>query len=155
MKVKEIMTTPVVTAPAAMTVGDLADLLARHKITAVPIVDDDGTVLGLVSEYDLLAKQGRTAMEIMSAGVIAVNPETEVDDVRFLLVERRIRRVPVMDGTRMIGIVSRSDIVRLMALQWNCQVCGEAVRGDRAPANCPKCGATRERFVQESQYPGM
>src|SRR4051794_3474275 len=92
VKVKEIMTTPVVTAPAAMSLGDLADLLARYKITAVPIVDGDGTVLGLVSEYDLMARQGATAGDVMSAGVIAVNPETEVDDVRFLLVERRIRR---------------------------------------------------------------
>src|SRR4051812_30172872 len=149
------MTTPVVTAPAAMSLGELADLLARYKITAVPIVDGDGTVLGLVSEYDLMARQGATAADVMSAGVIAVNPETEVDDVRFLLVERRIRRVPVMDGNRMVGIVSRSDIVRLMALQWNCQVCGEPVRGERAPTTCPKCGAARERFVQESQYPGM
>ncbi len=155
MKVKEIMTAPVVTAHAEMPVGDLADLLARHKITAVPIVDAQGAVVGLVSEFDLMAKPGRTAGDIMTAGVIAVNPETDVDDVRFLLVERRIRRVPVMDGSRLVGIVSRSDIVRLMALQWICQVCGEPVRGERAPTQCAKCGAARERFVQESQDPGM
>ena len=155
MKVRDIMTTPVVTAPGDMAIGDLADLLARHKITAVPITDEQGVVVGLVSEFDLMAKQGKTAADIMTRGVIAVDQETEVDDVRFLLVERRIRRVPVMDGGHLVGVVSRSDIVRVMAMQWTCQVCGEPARGDRPPDSCPKCAAPRERFVQEPQHPGM
>ena len=56
MKVREIMTTPVITAPADMPIGDVADLLAKRHITAVPIVDTDGTVVGLVSEFDLMAR---------------------------------------------------------------------------------------------------
>jgi CBS domain-containing protein len=155
MKVRDIMTTPVITAPAHLPIGDLADLLARHKITAVPITDEQGVVVGLVSEFDLMAKQGKTADDVMSRGVIAVDEETDVDDVRFLLVERRIRRVPVVQGGHLVGIVSRSDIVRVMAMEWTCQVCGEPVRGDRAPTQCPKCGAPRDRFLQEPQHTGM
>jgi CBS domain-containing protein len=155
MKVREIMTTPVITAPADMPTGDLADLLAKRRITAVPIVDADGTVVGLVSEFDLMARPGKTAADVMTRGVITVDQETEVDDVRFLLVERRIRRVPVMSGREMVGIISRSDIVRLMALAWICEVCGESARGDRAPAQCPRCAAPGERFVQEPLHPGM
>jgi CBS domain-containing protein len=155
MKVREIMTTPVVTAPADMPIGDLAELLSQRRITAVPIVDAEGTVLGLVSEFDLMARPGQTAGDVMTPGVITVDQETEVDDVRFLLVERRIRRVPVMSGREMVGIISRSDIMRLMALHWICEVCGESSRGDRAPASCPRCAASGERFVQEPIHPGM
>jgi CBS domain-containing protein len=155
MKVREIMTTPVVTAPADMPIGEVAELLAKRHITAVPIVDGEGTVLGLVSEFDLMARPGQTAGEVMTRGVITVDQETEVDDVRFLLVERRIRRVPVMSGREMVGIISRSDIVRLMALHWICEVCGESARGDRAPVSCPRCAAPGERFVQEPVHPGM
>jgi CBS domain-containing protein len=155
MKVKEIMTTPVITARAEMPVGEVADLLAKHRITAVPIVDDQGAVVGLISEFDLMSKQGKVAGDIMTRGVITVDQETEVDDVRFLLVERRIRRVPVTNGREMVGVISRSDIVRLMTLQWICEVCGESARGDRAPEQCPTCGASRERFAQEPVQPGM
>ncbi len=155
MKVREIMTSPVITAPAAMPVGELAELLAKHHITAVPIVDGEGAVIGLVSEYDLMAREGKAAEDVMTRGVITVDQETEVDDVRFLLVERRIRRVPVMAGREMVGIISRSDIVRLMALHWICEVCGESARGDRAPDACPRCAAPGERFVQEPLHPGM
>ncbi|HZS03065.1 MAG TPA: CBS domain-containing protein [Chloroflexota bacterium] len=155
MKVREIMTTPVITAPADMPVGDLAELLAKRRITAVPIVDSDGAVIGLVSEYDLMARPGKTAADVMTRGVITVDQETEVDDVRFLLVERRIRRVPVMNGREMVGIISRSDIVRLMALHWICEACGESARGDAPPAQCPRCAAAGERFVQEPLHPGM
>jgi CBS domain-containing protein len=155
MKVKEIMTRPVVHAGAGTPTADVAELLAKHRISAVPITDDNGTVVGLVSEYDLLAKSGKTAREIMSPGVISVNEETDVEDVRFLLIDRRIKRVPVMAGSELVGIVSRGDIVRLMALHWICQVCGEQARGDRPPDSCPKCGGPRDRFLQEPQHPGM
>ena len=155
MKVKDIMTKRVIHAHAEMPVGELADLLAKHHISAVPIIDDDGAVVGLVSEYDLMAKRGKTARDIMTAGVISVNEETDIEDVRFLLIERRIRRVPVMAGRELVGIVSRSDIVRQMALQWICEVCGEPVRGERAPERCAKCGAPQDRFAQEPQHPGM
>ncbi len=155
MKVKDIMTKPVICAQADTPTGDLAELLSKHRISAVPITDDEGAVVGLVSEYDLMANQGKTAGDVMTRGVITVDQETDVEDVRFLLVERRIRRVPVMDGREMVGIVSRSDIVRLMAVQWICQVCGEPARGERAPEKCARCQAPADRFLQEPQHPGM
>jgi CBS domain-containing protein len=149
------MTRPVVHVRADTPVGDLAELLAGKKISAVPITDDGGAVIGLVSEYDLLAKQGQTAREVMTPGVISVTEDADVEDVRFLLIERRIRRVLVMAGSELIGIVSRSDLVRLMALHWLCEVCGEQARGEHRPEQCPKCGAAGERFRQEAVHPGM
>jgi CBS-domain-containing membrane protein len=153
-KVKEIMTTPVIHAEVDTSVGEVASLLARHHISAVPITDSGGFVVGLVSEHDLLAKQGQTAKDIMVSSVISVTEDTDVEDVRVLLVDRRIRRVPVMAGQQLVGIVSRSDLVGLMALEWNCQVCGEIVRGADPPEKCPKCGSGQQSFVQQVPSPG-
>jgi len=155
MKVKDIMTRNVIQAHAELPSAEVAELLAHHRISAVPIVDDDGVVIGLISEIDLLARRGATAREIMSPGIISVSEDTDVEDVRFLLIERRIKRVPVMSGQELVGIVSRGDIVRLMAVHWICQVCGESSRGEHPPETCPKCGAIAGRFRQEPQHPGM
>ena len=155
MKVRDIMTRPVVHAHAETPVGEVAELLTSRRISAVPITDDSGAVIGLVSEYDLLARKGRVAREVMSPGIISVNEDADVEDVRYLLVERRINRVPVMAGQKLVGIVSRSDLVRLMALHWICQTCGQTVRGDHAPERCHTCGANGTRFRLEAQHPGM
>jgi CBS domain-containing protein len=154
MKVKEIMSSPVICAPAETPIAEVATLLAKHDISAVPVTDERGAVIGLVSEYDLLARKGNVARDIMSPGIISVNEETDVDEVRYLLIERRIRRVPVVDGQTLIGIVSRSDIVRQMAIQWYCNICGEPVRGEHPPSSCPKCTAPAARFAEGEQPPG-
>ena len=154
MKVKEIMATPVVCTRADASISDVATLLARHEISAVPVTDESGAVIGLVSEYDLLARRGKVARDIMSPGIISVNEETDVEEVRYLLIERRIRRVPVMSGQMLVGIVSRSDLVRQMAVQWYCDICGEPVRGEHPPEQCPKCAAPAARFAQDEHPPG-
>ena len=128
VKVKEIMTTRVVTVTRNTPVPVIASLLRDNRISGVPVVDAGGAVVGLVSEYDLLARQGETAAEVMTGSVITVTEDTDVDDVRHLLVEWRIRRVPVMSGQRLAGIVSRGDVVALFTTEWVCQVCGEAAR---------------------------
>jgi CBS domain-containing protein len=153
MKVKEIMTSPVITAGSHDTVAQVAELLRRHRISAVPITDATGAVVGIVSEHDLMAKTGSTAQEVMSAEVISVSEDTEVDDVRLLLIERRIRRLPVMSGVQLVGIVSRADIVALLAMEWVCEVCGEPAHGGRPPQQCPRCGAV-DSFVEQQQSPG-
>ena len=150
----DIMTSPVITVPADATGQHIADVLTAHGISAAPVVDADGRLLGLVSEFDLLAKEGRTAREVMTTAVITVSAATPVDDVRHLLIERRIRRVPVVDGGRLVGIVSRRDVIALLATEWVCPVCGEAVRGEHRPEVCPKCNAAGERFVLQEQPPG-
>src|SRR4051812_10742681 len=155
MKVKEIMTRAVICAQTDTLPADVVKLLAQHKISAVPITDEHGTIVGLVSEYDLIARQGKLARDVMSPGIISVNEEADIDDVRSLLIERRVRRVPVMNGQKVVGIVSRSDIIRQMAVQWYCDVCGEPVRGERRPQACPKCSAPGARFTQDPHPPGV
>jgi len=151
--VKDIMTVPVVVVAAEDTTAHIAEALDHHRISAVPVVDDQGGVIGLVSEYDLLAKAGSTAGELMSTAVISVSEDTAVDDVRHLLVDRRIHRVPVVSGGTLVGIVSRADIVALLVTEWVCPVCGEPVRREAPPTRCPRCRGTRP-FVLQEQLPG-
>ncbi|GAB3523257.1 CBS domain-containing protein [Arthrobacter monumenti] len=153
-KASEIMTTPVLTASPDTCVADIATLLRQHRISAVPVVDDGGHVVGLVSEYDLLAKTGSAAADVMSTSVISATADTPIADIRQLLVEQRIRRLPILQDGKLAGIVSRGDIVALLATEWVCGVCGESSRGERPPANCPKCHAGGEGFHFQEQLPG-
>jgi len=154
MKVKEIMKAPVYTADVGMPTADVAKLLVKYRISAVPVIDAGGAVIGLVSEHDLIAREGATAADVMSPGIVSVTEDTDVDDVRHLLVDRRIRRVPVLSGGQLVGIVSRADIVALIAMEWVCEVCGTQARGKRPPASCPTCAADTVRFVHQPQPPG-
>ena len=153
MNVNEIMTTNVITVGDDARIEDAARLLARHRISGLPVVNRSGALIGVVTEYDLLAKSGATVADIMSRGVISVSPETDAADVAHLLADRRIRRVPVLDSGRLVGIVSRSDLVQQIAMRWVCAACGEVVRGESAPERCPCCGAA-DPFRHEAEPPG-
>ena len=138
------MTAPVVVVQADDSVARIAAVLDQNRISAVPVVGSDGGVIGLVSEYDLLAKPaGPAARDVMTTAVVSVTEDTDVEDVRHLLIDRRIHRVPVVSGSKLVGIVSRADLVREIALTWVCQVCGDHERGRNPPDQCPKCGTPR------------
>lgn len=155
MKVREIMTSGVVSVLQESTIEDAARMLARHRISGLPVVDTDGALVGLVTEYDFISKQGHTVADIMSRGVISVTEDTDVEEVSHLLTNRRIRRVPVLRGDRLVGIVSRSDLIKQIAMRWVCPVCGEVVRGPEAPEQCPRCHAPKSQFTHETMNPGM
>jgi CBS-domain-containing membrane protein len=141
VKVGEIMTPNVISVAEETPVREVARILDRHRISGVPVCDVNGHMTGVISEFDLIAKpDAHTAGEAMTRDVIAVMEGTGVDEVRFLLVNRRIKRVPVLRGQKLVGIVSRADLVREIALTWVCQVCGHHERGRNPPEECPKCG---------------
>lgn len=150
----KIMSSPVITVPVGATRAQIADLLTRHRISAAPVVNGAGVVVGLVSEHDLLAKPGDASQDLMTTVVISVSPDCTLDDLRHLLVERRIRRLPVLRDGQLVGIVSRGDVVATMVTEWVCEVCGESVRGEQRPTGCPKCRAGGDRFVLQEQPPG-
>lgn len=153
-KVHEIMTTPVVSVHGDDLLSHVAAVLDQRDISGVPVVDDAGAVIGLISEYDLLARPAATTVsDAMTRAVLSVTEDTDVDDVRHLLVDRRIRRVPVLSGGQLVGIVSRGDLVALLVTEWVCPVCGESARGDQPPDSCPKCYGS-EAFVKQVQSPG-
>jgi len=152
--VREIMTTDVVTIMPQATVDDVARLLFNRQITGVPVVDDNHNVVGIVSEFDVISKDGKTAEDIMSREVISVQEETPAEEVAHLLTTRRVRRVPVLADGKLTGIVSRTDLVRLFAVtRWSCEDCGYFVRGFHRPALCDACGSTSISLDREP--PGM
>lgn len=153
-KAGEIMTTLVVSVSPDTRIAEIADSLDLHHISAVPVMDACEHVVGLVSEYDLLAKPGLTAADVMTTAVITVTPDADIADVRDLLVSRQIRRVPVVENGRIVGIVSRGDIVALLTIEWVCRTCGESVRGERPPQRCAKCRGGADQFALQEQPPG-
>ncbi len=155
MQIKDIMTADVVSVQADSAIEDAARLMTGHHISGLPVMDSDNNLVGLVTEYDLISKQGSTVREVMTRGIISSSPEADVEQVAALLADRRIRRVPVMDGNRLVGIVSRSDLIKLLAMRWVCHVCGETVRSAQQPEHCPSCGAGKEAFSQQTMMPGM
>jgi CBS domain-containing protein len=113
---KDIMTTRVVTVKPSTPIADAARLLVRRKISGVPVVDekDKTKVVGILTEADLLAAPSgaKTVAEVMRKRVISVSPETPIDEIAAILVKHKIKRVPVLEGGELVGIVSRIDVLR-------------------------------------------
>ena len=134
-------------------VEEVARVLSEHRITGAPVLAGDGHVSGIVSEIDILTKRGETAGDIMSADVISVSEDTGVGEVAQILAGRRIRRLPVMAGGKMVGLVSRSDILDFFTRShWTCRACGHYERGLEAPESCRHCASTL--FELERALPG-
>ena len=114
---REIMTTAVVTVSPDTTVDDLATLLADNNISGVPVVDYLGQVVGIVTEADILTSRpgNRTVQSVMTKEVVAVSVDETLQEIAFLLSMRRINRVPVLEDGKLVGIISRADVVRALA----------------------------------------
>jgi len=148
MRAMDIMTSEVITVEENATVQAAAELMAEHGISALPVVDKDTRVIGIVSEGDLLHR-AETATEqrrswwleimtstnqlageyikshsakvtdVMTRDVISVTDATPVADIAVLLETHRIKRVPVLRDGRLAGIVSRANLVRALAMTIN------------------------------------
>jgi CBS domain-containing protein len=154
VKAEDVMTTRVVTITEDQSKQQAARLLSQHRISGLPVVNADQVVVGVVTEYDVIGKEGQTVGEIMTRGVISVTPDTELEEVSHLLVHERIKRLPVLVKGKLVGIVSRADLVREVALRWVCPVCGEMVHSEEQPERCPRCGAQQVAASFEAQSPG-
>lgn len=144
MKTKDIMTTPVISVTPETSVPDVARLLLRRHISAVPVLDAAGHLVGIVSEGDFLRRveesdrrhgswwlrliadpadsaakyvktHGRLVRDVMTRDVTTVTEETPIGETAHLLEKKRIKRVPVMRGGQLVGIVSRADLLRAVA----------------------------------------
>jgi CBS domain-containing protein len=150
----EIMTTDVVSVRPETSVTEIARLLSLQKISGVPVLDDDETPIGLVSEIDVISRTGTVAEDIMSSGVISVTEDTPAEDVIDVLRSRRVRRVPVLRNGKLVGIISRSDLVRLFSVtRWTCNDCGYFERGFQRPEKCSECGS--QHISLDRDPPGM
>ncbi len=111
---RDVMTREVVTVAPSASIQEAADLLAFHRVSGLPVVED-GRLVGLVSEADLLGKRGATVAEIMTRQVVSVSETTPLAEVAALLLQHGIKRVPVLHEGRLVGLVSRGDLVRMLA----------------------------------------
>ena len=116
--VKEIMTTPVVTVPPQATVAQALRAMIDHDIGAVVVADGDAAA-GVFTERDLTrgilddpGLLGRSVEDVMSSPVITGSPDEEVVFIFRRMSERQIRRLPVLENDRLVGIVTERDLLR-------------------------------------------
>jgi len=118
MNAKDVMTRDPITIKPTTTVAEAIKCLIDNKVSGAPVQDDAGNMIGVVTEkdlivsYDFLQDINSAVASFMSKDIISVNEETPVEEISKLLVQRNIKRVPVTEGDKVIGIVSRRDVLR-------------------------------------------
>lgn len=144
MKARDVMSSPVVTVLASTSVKDLARLMMTKGISGVPVVDAKGQLVGIVSEGDLLHRaeagtekrrswwikafltrddlaadfvrsHSKSVADVMTRKVLTAGPEAPLHELATLLEKNRIKRVPIVHGDRLVGIVSRANLVQAVA----------------------------------------
>jgi CBS domain-containing protein len=141
-----VMSRKVITVRPNATVAEVAAVLAKHDISAVPVCDADGTLLGMLSEGDLMQPFGaanemrrawwlgmlaegtdlapefldyvrvdrRRAQDLMTRDVVTATERTSLSEIADLLSKHRIKRLPILSEGKIVGIVSRADVVRAL-----------------------------------------
>jgi CBS domain-containing protein len=144
MKARDVMTSHVITVGPELDVRAVANTLVANGISAAPVVAIDGSLLGIISEGDLMCRavsgaerkrswwletfssadqlmaefvkaHGRKAKDVMTRQVISVDPDTSLQEIANLLEKHGIKRVPVIENGRLVGIVSRANLVQALA----------------------------------------
>jgi CBS-domain-containing membrane protein len=143
MKATDVMATNVITVRPDTPVATIAEVLLANRISAVPVVNDKNVLVGIVSEGDLIHRveagterhrswwlelltgketlahefvmsHARKAADVMTRPVISVQPDTPLGDIASLLEKHRIKRVPVASNGKIIGIVSRANLIQAL-----------------------------------------
>jgi len=144
MKAMDVMVSDVITVKPDDDVADAVRLLADHDVSALPVVDDNDNVVGIISEADLIHREeigtekrhpwwleavtpswklagdfakshGRRVKEIMSTDVASASEDTPLAEIATLLERHRIKRVPILRSGKLVGIVSRSNLIQALA----------------------------------------
>jgi CBS domain-containing protein len=134
MRAKDVMTSPVITVRPDTAIKEAAGLLVDKRVSALPVVKDQGELVGIVSEADLVRLETepdprrhlipqhyekktipRVVGEVMTRDVVAVEEDTDVALVARLMLERRLKSIPVVVGNEVVGIIARRDVLRVLA----------------------------------------
>jgi CBS domain-containing protein len=167
MRAMDVMTRDVITVGPNTSVSDIAALLLRRRISGVPVVDGNGKLLGIVSEGDLVRRvetgtdarhswwldlltessdraatyaktRGKKAKDVMTANVITASETTPLRDIAGLMERNRIKRVPILREGRIVGVVSRANLIQ-----------GLASHGDHEKSPSRSDEAIRESVLRE------
>jgi CBS domain-containing protein len=157
MNATDVMVRDVVTVKPETDVASAIKLLIEHDISALPVVEDGGRVVGVVSEADLIHRaeigtekhrpwwlealtpgsmlaeefakaHGLRVSEVMSPHVVSASEETPLAEIAALLEKHRIKRVPIIEDGKLVGIVSRSNLVQALASSLQAEPAGETDR---------------------------
>ena len=168
MDAGHVMITNVISVGPDASVQEVADVLIRNRISAVPVVDKEGNLLGIVSEGDLIRRpesgterrpsvwlemfssrevranefvksHSRQVTDVMTRDVITASPATPVGEVAALLEKNRIKRVPVVKAGKVVGIVSRANLLQALA----------SLKKELAPKLAPADKAIREKIIAQ------
>jgi len=168
MKAADVMVSPVITVGPDATVQEVADILLRNRISAVPVLSQQGKILGIVSEGDLLRRvesgtqrhrswwlellttkftlrdeyvksHSRKVTDIMTSDVLTVSPDTALGDIASVLEKNGIKRVPVVTDGKLVGIVSRANLLQAIA------TIGKTIK----PQGAVSDAALREKVVDQ------
>ena len=118
MPARDIMTTQVVTVHPSATLEEAMKLIVEIEISGLIVVDQNSDIVGVVTEkdllvgYDFLCQIKAPIAEFMNRQIISVTEDTPIEEISKLLVQRNILRVPVVRGKKVVGVVSRRDILR-------------------------------------------
>jgi CBS domain-containing protein len=160
MKALDVMVRDVVTVRPDDTVADAVRLLAEHDVSALPVVDIDDNVVGVISEADLVHREeigtekhrswwleamtpastlagefakshGRRVNKVMSTDVVSAAEDTPLGEIATILERYRIKRVPILRGGKLVGIVSRSNLIQALASSRAPAAAGSGADADR------------------------
>ena len=159
MHARDVMTTKLITIGETATVQEAARLMSENDVSALPVVDEQGRLVGLLSEADLLHRteigtqvvrpwwveavtpastlaaeflhaHGTAACELMSKKIISATPSAPLSEIATLMERHRVKRVPIVEDGRLIGVVSRANLIQALASAPT--HVGETVEPDRA-----------------------
>jgi len=144
MKARDVMVSPVITVKPYASIKELAKILLDRRISAVPVVDDKGKLVGIVSEGDLMHRSeagtqrqrpwwlllltgeetladeyikahARKVADVMTRNVVTASPDTPLHEVAALLEKNSVKRLPIVNNDQLVGIVSRANLIQAVA----------------------------------------
>jgi CBS domain-containing protein len=140
--VEDVMTRDVITVSPATPIHEAASLMVKHRVSGLPVIDPEGHLVGIISDGDLILRQrrrketpwwhlfftkgeqiareyqravGTTVGEVMTQPAVTISPVWDVEVAAAILDNRHFRRLPVVLDGRLVGIVSRADIIKALA----------------------------------------
>jgi CBS domain-containing protein len=167
MRIEEVMTRDVITVGPTTPIHRAAQLMVKHGVSGLPVIDDDGRLVGIVSEGDLILRQkrrserpwwrrfftdgeqlareyrralGTTVGDVMNSPVVSISPVWGIEMAATILHNKGIRRLPVVLDGQIVGIVTRADLIKALAMGGSRRPTCGAPRADSKPDQPPSSG---------------